>query len=287
MKRLWLPSKANNYRPWLLHLRGLFVLAFFLLAVFLYYPKLLVLVAQPSVLGSQTQTLEASRIIDLTNQIRLNQGLKPLKENYLLNQAAYIKAKDMLARNYWAHTTPDGQKPWFFLDEVGYDYAAAGENLAKNFSLSTKLVEAWYRSPLHRKNLLNPVYTQIGVAVVQGKLNGVTTNLVVQFMAKPNDQAFKLAIKSQSLTKTVLANQTVAKPQQLVQKPTEITQPSRFKKTLTSLILILLLVAVALDVYYVERLIPKRYHSYSRLHFVFIVFLLILVILVHPSGIIK
>jgi hypothetical protein len=91
----------------------------------------------------------------------------------------------MFKNNYWAHVAPDGTEPWDFILGENYDYIYAGENLAKNFSTSGDVVEAWYNSPSHKENLINKNYTEMGFAVVDGKLNGYETTLVVQMFGKP------------------------------------------------------------------------------------------------------
>jgi hypothetical protein len=91
------------------------------------------------------------------------------------------KGTDMLNRNYWAHVAPDGTEPWAFFINAGYKYRYAGENLARDFSSASSTVDAWMASPSHRENLLSNKYKDIGVAVVEGNLNGVDTTIVVQF----------------------------------------------------------------------------------------------------------
>lgn len=113
------------------------------------------------------------------NEVRAEQGLKALALQPKLNEAAQAKCDDMLARDYWDHNTPDGQEPWVFITGVGYEYEAAGENLAQNFFDNTSVVAGWLRSEGHRRNLLDQVYTEVGYAKCQ------EANSVVQFLAKP------------------------------------------------------------------------------------------------------
>ena len=56
----------------------------------------------------------------------------------------------------------------------------AGENLARDFGDTGSVITAWMNSPTHRDNIVNGKYREIGVAVVDGVLNGVETTLVVQ-----------------------------------------------------------------------------------------------------------
>lgn len=126
-------------------------------------------------------------IIDLANYEREKSGLKPLFFNANLLQVAESKARDMLANNYFAHTSPQGKVPWFWFENSGYDYKYAGENLAMGFSEAGKTHQAWMNSATHRQNILNAHYQEIGVAVVRGTVNNRNAIVVVQeFGARSN-----------------------------------------------------------------------------------------------------
>ncbi len=109
-----------------------------------------------------------------------------LKENNLLDMAAKSKLQDMLAKNYWDHTSPTGEKAWTFIDNAGYNYKSAGENLAKGFSNSTVMISAWMASPSHKRNILDKDFTDTGVAVGNGKINGHEVTLAVQLFGEPS-----------------------------------------------------------------------------------------------------
>ncbi len=282
MKRLVLPSAENNYRPWLLHLRGLLTLSFLLLVVFFNYGSVLNLFSRPAVLGWQGKNVSPAKIIELLNTARAEKNLPPLEVDRRLEYAAFLKANDMFAKGYWAHRSPSGQLPWYFIEAAGYDYQLAGENLAKNFSSSSSLVAAWLRSPAHRANILNPDYSQVGVSVVKGKLNGVPTELTVAFFAKP------LSHKTSQLIKDVLAKGTLSSFQEKNLEVDPAVNYRSFKELFGLGILFLLLLAALADYYYTEKELPRRYHSYSHLHLIFLSVLMILVIfLSHQVGVIK
>jgi len=103
-------------------------------------------------------------MLNLINEYRSNSHLTELKIDDRLNASAYLKAKDMISNGYWGHTSPDGTEPWDFMDDVGYDYRHAGENLGKDSECNEALVLAWKRSPKHNDNLLDPVYQKMGYA---------------------------------------------------------------------------------------------------------------------------
>lgn len=124
-------------------------------------------------------------IVTLTNQDRSEQGLTPLAINPTLQAAAVLKANDMVANNYFAHTSPAGINPWHWFAQVGYKFLYAGENLAVNFNESGDVETAWLNSPTHRANVLSPHYTEMGVAVAQGSYKGNYTTYVVELFGTP------------------------------------------------------------------------------------------------------
>ena len=130
-------------------------------------------------------TLTKDIIISQVNPAREIQSLLPLGTSDLLTKAAEMKAQDMLYRNYFSHNDPDGKRPWQWLDKVGYKYALAGENLAKDFYDVEPLVTAWLNSPSHARNILNDYFTEIGVGVATGDMNGAQTTVVALFVARP------------------------------------------------------------------------------------------------------
>lgn len=125
-------------------------------------------------------------LVDLTNGERTAAALPPLAVNPLLTRAAEAKAADMAARDYFSHLDPvTGASPWRWLDEVGYAYVFAGENLAVNFTDSPDIVRAWANSPSHYANLVAAGFNEIGVGVARGRYQGRESVFVVQFFGRP------------------------------------------------------------------------------------------------------
>lgn len=128
----------------------------------------------------------ASVLVDQTNEKRLAEKLGGLTPNPLLEKAAQLKADDMAEKGYFSHNAPDGTTPWHWFNEVGYNYAAAGENLAVNFTDSKDVTEAWLSSPTHRANIMNANYTEIGIATAHGTYKGKDAIFVVQEFGRPS-----------------------------------------------------------------------------------------------------
>lgn len=126
-----------------------------------------------------------STIVTLINSERLSHGLSVVSENALLDKAAQLKANDMVNNRYYAHVSPDGKTPLYWLNAVGYRYLNVGENLVVRVSNSNQAVDAWMNSPDHRDNILRADFTETGVAIAQGEYEGKETYYVVQLFAKP------------------------------------------------------------------------------------------------------
>lgn len=171
-----IPHKGNHFHPHAIRPIGLSAVLLIILATNVSYNYTTGKTFQ--VLGYAT-SVSASEIIALSNQERVNNGLPALHTSAALNQAAAAKAQHMFANNYWAHVAPDGTTPWYFFTQAGYQYVAAGENLAKDFNTSAGVVNGWMGSSGHRANILNTSFVDTGVAAVNGTLLGQETTLVV------------------------------------------------------------------------------------------------------------
>jgi len=176
------PHISNDFHPYILRIPGL--IAALLLLVLLNLPFWQSSGDRTGVLAYAT-SISTSGLHSATNQARNQHGLSGYQLNSKLSSAAAAKAKDMFAKNYWAHNAPDGTTPWSFITKAGYSYATAGENLAKDFSASANVVNAWLSSSSHRANVLNKTYRDVGYAAVNGTLQGKQTTLVVAMYASP------------------------------------------------------------------------------------------------------
>lgn len=102
------------------------------------------------------------------NAERAKFGLGALEFDETLLSAARLRASQLASVRLLSHTTPDGGDVFAILRRMNVRYRAAGENLARGFSCASAMTEAWMASPLHRANIVCPVYTRAGVGVVDG-----------------------------------------------------------------------------------------------------------------------
>jgi len=176
-----IPSRANDYQPLVIRRHGLLVVLLFIIAAqFLYNYN------QTGSVLAENANVSQEALLAETNAARSDHQLSELRMSPKLNQAAYLKAKDMFDKQYWGHVGPDGAKPWKWLLEADYAYSKAGENLAKNFYTAEAVNTAWMNSPDHRVNILEADYTEVGFAVASGKLEGKATTIVVALYGRPS-----------------------------------------------------------------------------------------------------
>lgn len=125
-------------------------------------------------------------IVKYTNIERTKRGLKPLVLQPTLRNSSLKKVDDMLDRQYFEHVSPQGISVADIVRDAGYQFEIVAENLALgDFGTDQKLVQAWMNSPTHRANILNPRFTEIGVAAANGDFKGERQWLFVQHFGKP------------------------------------------------------------------------------------------------------
>lgn len=264
----FIPHKDTHKKAHLLSWEGLVI--YILLFILLQVGFSVVSYSKPGILGI-AGNIDQKRLIELTNIERQKAGLPPLSENNALDKAAEAKAQNMLAENYWAHFAPSGKTPWDFMLGSGYKFSFAGENLAKNFYNSSDVVAAWMTSQTHRDNLLNPKYKDIGIAVMDGNLNGQKTTLVVQMFgttemlaAKPSVevQGKQIEVPQQQLSKPFLVAQ--APTLQLSAKP--LVDPYQVYKAAGFSLIILMTTLLSIDLWVLRKRGVFRLSSHHIAH---------------------
>jgi uncharacterized protein YkwD len=130
--------------------------------------------AQPIASGSSNAASVAATVCAI-NAERRAAGVAPLRWDGRLALAAERMATDMGARNYFAHVTPEGQDLVDRVVAAGYAPAASGWPVAEDIGWGSgdlaapdAIVAGWLGSPAHRRNLLSPDYSRLGVGVVHG-----------------------------------------------------------------------------------------------------------------------
>lgn len=109
-----------------------------------------------------------NKVIDLVNEVRQKNGLRPVLPNWELSRCARHKSQDMRDRNYFSHTSPTYGSPFTMIKNYGINYTAAGENIAAGQQTPEKVMQDWMNSEGHRQNILNPSFTHLGVGYTTG-----------------------------------------------------------------------------------------------------------------------
>ena len=125
-------------------------------------------------------------ILAKTNLERTNISLIALTHSRKLDASAQKKAADILQKQYFEHTSPEGKTVTDLVTEQGYNYIKVGENLALGtFASDDEVVQAWMHSPGHRANILDTDYTEMGIGVAYGTYAGKHVVVVVQHFGRP------------------------------------------------------------------------------------------------------
>lgn len=114
------------------------------------------------------------KMLEYINNERAKAGVAPLQMDTEVARVAQIKSQDMVDNNYFSHTSPTYGSPFDMMKNFGIRYRAAGENIAINSTMA-KAHTALMNSQGHRKNILNPNFTHIGIGIVpSGSSSGIT-----------------------------------------------------------------------------------------------------------------
>jgi len=189
-KDFFIPTKDNHYKPRIFHTKTLiatglilaslkFILASYLFFIYPYQARM--------------NEFFNDQLLSLINKDRVSQNLGTLEFNDVLNISAMNKAKDLVQNNYFAHVSPDGRKPWDWINRDNYRYLLVGENLAMNFTTPESVHKALMLSPSHKKNILNGKYRDIGLAVLDGNIDGEDTTVLVELFSLKKEEQLRTA----------------------------------------------------------------------------------------------
>lgn len=104
---------------------------------------------------------------------RWHPAAPPLALEPQLTEAAQDHSTDMARAGRISHEVKPGKNLRSRLVAAGYPYRAAGENIAAGQRSFVSALSGWLHSPGHCENLMNPVFTETGLAVArdsQGQL---------------------------------------------------------------------------------------------------------------------
>lgn len=126
--------------------------------------------AEPGVLDNRDYShtsLNAEMARDVINAYRKKHGLKPLRLNAELTEAAKAHSRDLAKWDRISHYGSDGSNPWDRVKRTGYKARLTAENVGTGQINFNEVMKGWEDSPGHNKNLLTPDGTDMGIALVQ------------------------------------------------------------------------------------------------------------------------
>lgn len=297
LRHWFTPHAGNNFRPRLLHNSGIFAVIAIFLTLNLFVR---LLDSTPLHILGFTSSVTIDEVVRATNEARIGAGLKTLNYSEILSDAARRKAANMLEENYWSHNSPSGKSPWVWFTDAGYKYTFAGENLAKDFGDTSRMMEAWMNSPTHRDNIVNGKYQEIGVAVVPGTLLGQETVLVVQLFGTSSgaggsipQSAAPRAVAQAPQVAEVISATPVPAVKSAVPPVAEISAPPveplvnefKFKKYLGLGTTTLFILVLVFDLVVAESRSLSRRVGKNWAHIVFINVILLAVTIVNAGSI--
>lgn len=104
-----------------------------------------------------------ARVVQLVNIERQKNGLSSLHLDKAISDVARTKSRDMAVNNYFAHYSPTYGMASDMLLKFGITWSTWGENIASGQDTPEIVVSEWMNSPTHKKNILSPNFTFIGV----------------------------------------------------------------------------------------------------------------------------
>jgi uncharacterized protein YkwD len=103
--------------------------------------------------------------VELMNAHRASVGCPELSWNSEVSAVAQAHSEDMIARDFFSHTNPDGDSPFDRLRDAGVSYSAAAENIAYGYPTAEAVLTGWLGSSGHRANIENCSLTEHGVGL--------------------------------------------------------------------------------------------------------------------------
>jgi uncharacterized protein YkwD len=108
--------------------------------------------------------LSYDKLYALINGYRREHKLPTLAAHRALEQSAALKLLDMQHNQYWTHIDKEGRESWYLLEQVGYHFEKAGENLSFGYTTEWSIFTEWQKSPEHNAQMLKPEYEHMGLA---------------------------------------------------------------------------------------------------------------------------
>ena len=128
------------------------------------------------------------RLLTLHNNARENHGLKPFCVHPALQKAARAHSKDMIQYDYFSHDTRGrNESACARIRRFGYPWSSCGENIGYN-ATPEGVFRSWMRSSIHRPNVLDGRFHEIGIGACTGDYSDSKTTMYTADFGAPAEQ---------------------------------------------------------------------------------------------------
>ena len=110
---------------------------------------------------------EVGAFVALMNDHRATVGCEPLVWVSEVAAVAQAHSVDMVERDFFDHTNPDGLSPFDRMEAAGVQLSRGAENIAWGYGTADAVLQGWLDSPGHRTNIENCALTEHGVGLYQ------------------------------------------------------------------------------------------------------------------------
>ena len=228
LKDAFIPHEGNNYHPHILQTKRAVLYTGVSLAIKIIAIGFVLALPQEAFLLPDVLLEQKKELAILVDSARKDRNIPLLSTSGKLEQSSQLKATDLVEKQYFSHTTPEGKGFSAFLKDVGYEYTVAGENLAMGFSNPKAVVDAWIASPLHYKNLADGEFNEQGLGIDSGLYDGKDTIFIAHHFGKPKQYVTTAQAQSQEANKKLDVSGTkISQPEPVVQQNNNQEQVSQ------------------------------------------------------------
>ena len=128
------------------------------------------------------------RLLTLHNNARKNHGLKPFCVHPALQKAARAHSEDMIQHDYFSHDSRGrNENPCTRIRRFGYSSSYCRENIGYN-ATPEGVFQSWMRSSIHRPNILDGTFHEIGIGACTGDYSDSKTTMYTADFGAPAEQ---------------------------------------------------------------------------------------------------
>lgn len=111
-------------------------------------------------------------LLELANTKRKMTGLKPLILDYSLTNAARLKSKEMMEKEYVSHISPSYGDSTTMLKTLRIPFNKVKECIGAGNGSPNEIFSLWMNSTVNQSSILDKLSTHIGIGHVAGGLHG-------------------------------------------------------------------------------------------------------------------